>query len=298
MNRRALISCVVALGVTFTSGCMFTTQALSGLDRRYRNVDFHVVDAETAKPVSGAVLHVAYQGMGGLIPDDVQGRTNRDGRVKLRVDTNNFAILSVKADGYAEAPENPELFKKAGTHTVRVYRLPQPYHVLELPTSARGVFRIEVPIVFDEQRKLRRDWGGWKPGQRELVTPLDAGSTVRLRALPAMGGDIAEQASIRGARFADGSPVPLWYPASGTEPPASPARGDTRIEGMSPQPADMVGLWLIGRDYSSPGNHLSVLYAGPLSDAVTEQQRLREQWQPSPKRRQWLPDLPPRGAGR
>src|SRR5688572_25537903 len=131
MTHPALVACAVVLFVTFTSGC--------GIGRSYRTVDFHVVDAETEKSVAGAVLHVEYQGMAGMIPEDVAGRTNGDGRLKLRVDTGNFAIMSVKADGYAEGPENPELFKRAGAHTVRVYRLPQPYHVLELPAGARGV---------------------------------------------------------------------------------------------------------------------------------------------------------------
>src|SRR5688500_19332308 len=106
MNRRALISCVVSLAVTFTSGCMFTTQALSGVGRTYRTVDFHVIDAETNQPLASAVLHVEYQGMAGLIPRDVAGRTNRDGHVKLRVSRGDNAYLRVEADGYVRSEEH------------------------------------------------------------------------------------------------------------------------------------------------------------------------------------------------
>src|SRR5687768_1901678 len=250
MNRRALISCVVSLAVTFTSGCMFTTQALSGVGRTYRTVDFHVIDAETNQPLASAVLHVEYQGMAGLIPRDVAGRTNRDGHVKLRVSRGDNAYLRVEADGYVDTPENAQMFKPSAKQEIRVYRLPLPYHVLELPVGGRGEYRIVLASFVDADRKFPRDWNGWKPGQRELVTRLESGAAVHLRGLPKTGGRVPERASIRGARFADGTPLPLWYPADPFDRELSPAPGDTRMTGMSPRPGDTFALWLIGHDSS------------------------------------------------
>jgi hypothetical protein len=83
-----------------------------------------LLDAESDHPVPNATIGIAYQGMGGMIPENVSGATDLNGLLDLRVARDNFAYIGIEADGYLRDPTNPELLDPPDKIELRVYRLP------------------------------------------------------------------------------------------------------------------------------------------------------------------------------
>lgn len=102
--RRAPCQLAVTCALAACAGCSAVTLGPSIVARKLTTgstqVNFRVIDAISGRPIPGATVSVDYQGMRGMIPDDIRGVTDDDGRLALRVAIGNNAYTDVSAPGY------------------------------------------------------------------------------------------------------------------------------------------------------------------------------------------------------
>ena len=271
-----------------TAGCMGVLLAphaiVDPIVRFHNTVEFTVIDAETGRPLPGATVTVAYAGWGGMVPDPVAGVTDQTGRVALRVVKNENAGAGAAAAGYLPSIDGELGADPPPSLTLRAFREPPPFHVLEVPAQYRGELRFRVPPA-PLQRADPRDRPGWQPGQRAFVTRLVPGHVADMRRLPYMGTHVYDHEAIREARSEYGAPVPMWF---------------NRQFHSSPPPGDGVALWCLGF-YSHPievPGTLYVMYMGTLQEAAAAQAHLRKQWEATLHPGLYLLQPLPDGSGR
>ncbi len=249
--------------------------------RSHQKVVFLVLDAETTQPIPGATVTVGYAGWAGMVPGDVAGVTDTDGKVELRVVRDRAPGASVETSRYMPNPEGELGGRPPSQMVLRVFRLPRPYHVLEVPAGYRGIleFRI-VPLGWD--RDPPQEYPNWKPGQREFVTRLEPEQVATMQCLPEFGGQTYDFESILLARSADETPIPLWFPGGFRKP--LEGRQDVVPQVLK---EDTVALWHLG------SAEAIVMYMGTLRDAESAQNQLRKRWEGSLREGlYWLPPMP------
>jgi hypothetical protein len=258
----------------------------------YRDVRFHVVDAESNEPVPHATIAINYQGMGGMIPDDVSGTTDANGVLDMRIARGDFAYIEIAAPGYQKSPANPELFHPPAEKELRVYRLPLPYRVLVVPQGTRGL--MEVRMSLGESARTGSSGNPPPPGKRAVLTTLSTSSVVYAPTLPRLGEPFSDYERIFAAQFGDGREIPFWYPES--DSPSAPRDSeDRRMATTQPVAEDSFGLWFIGRVPLGWGASRMFFYAGTLKEAIAAQNRLKQEWKNDRIAREmsWAPALPP-----
>ena len=255
--------------VASMSGCMGVLLAPAAIEDRivrfHTTVEFTVVDAESGAPLPGATVTVGYAGWGGMVPGPVAGVTDAAGRVALRVVKDRNPGASASAAGYLPSVDGGLGRDPPAAMTLRAYRAPPPFHVLEVPKDFRGElrFRVLTPGLERDDPRARSDW---RPGQRAFVTRLVPGQVVDMHPLPQMGVPVYDIDAILEARDTEGKPVTMWmrHGFHGAPPPGS---GDA--------------LWYLGLgsyvDRAQMSNIL-VVYLGTLDEAEVAQERLRREW--------------------
>lgn len=256
------------------------------ITRSYKPVRVRVIDGETRQPLPHATVSIGYGGWGGMKPPHELFVTDTSGEAMIRIARDRAPGVRASAEGYqanayrdgpigADPPDELAIF---------LYRLPAPYHVLEFPPGARGVFRFGVTNPGRLREPPESD-AGWRPGQRAFVTRLESADIVHMKSLPAMGQQENDYDSIRAARFADGSSLPLWFRREFQLPPD----GET---GAAPTGDDALACWQIGVSGQI------VVYVGTRRDANSAQAALQREWEGSNLLRgYWLPPLPDSDEG-
>jgi hypothetical protein len=265
----------------FLPGCAFHT---------FKDVRFHLVDAESNQPVAGATLTINYQGMSGLIPNDIAGTTDQNGSVQLRVARDNFAYIQLGAPGYPQRPTDPALGELTDPIELRVYRLPLPYHVLVLPKETWGV--LELRMTNGEVARLGSSGKPPSDGQRAFLTTLSSSSVTYAAALPRMGEPFSDYERIFAAYLDDGRELALWCPAWTSSETALPE--DHRLKPSQHFTSGFVALWLIGEMPLGGGAARMFFYVGTLRESIAAQKQLASEWQNDARARQinWVPPLP------
>jgi uncharacterized membrane protein YgcG len=201
-NRLALARCLLCLTLMGTAACQSFYS--------YRPMTILARDAETGKPIPGAVVSISYPLVHpSQAPYDSVGATVADGLVHLRAAPTGPAGVQVETKAAGFMPETKVLaietvaaIKPAGwfedvkerrpSLTIDLYAEPRPAVELVLPASYRGVVKVEVKA--DSQMPL-------PPGQRTFTYAVPPTGTIELTG-PALLGRVA--AIDYRARCADG----------------------------------------------------------------------------------------------
>jgi hypothetical protein len=248
--------------------------------RWYDTVQFQVIDAETLQPISGATVTVSYGGWGGMKPEDVAGVTDSNGAVSLRIVRDRAPYATALADGYMPSPTRSGEVGPKPPESIQlcIYRLPAPYHILEVPANFHGALRFRL-LSPGLERPAPNERPGWRPGERGLVTRLEPDRAVDMHPLPEMGAHASDFDSILAARSAaDGEPVPLWLHSRFR---AAPPQQDPAPSTRPITPAgDTFAVWELGisSDPAYMSGTVIVVFVGSLTDAALAQQRLRQEW--------------------
>ncbi len=275
------VATIATCAIVFLSGCKLHT---------FKDVQFHLVDAESNQPIADATITINYQGMAGMIPNDVAGQTEANGLVRLRVARDDFAYILIDAPGFEQRPTDPAIGDFSGKRELPIYRLPLPYHVLLVASGTRGL--VELRITDGECARLGSSGKPPTNGQRAFQTTISTASVAYAPTLPRMGEPYSEYDRIFAANFDDGRNLPLWCPGITSSKVAVPE--DHRLKRTRQFSRDSFGLWLVARIPLGWGASRMLFYAGTLSEAATAQKRLAAEWQQDALAREvnWAPPLP------
>ena len=175
-SRRFLYS--AALCTAFLSGCQWL--------QSYRPVSVVAVDAETKKPIPGAVVRISYPVTPGYrSPSPASGETGADGAVRLRAAPIEDGLdVEANAPGYlleerslsGQVVQDPQ----PAPVVLEMYAAPRPTVELVLPLGFRGLVHVETRI---------RDDLPYPPGQRCFRYDVPASGVVQLTG-PALSGGV------------------------------------------------------------------------------------------------------------
>ena len=180
---------------------------------QYRPVAVQVRDAETKKPIPGAVVHISYPlTRPSYAPYDSTGPTGGDGIARLRAAPygDEGILIEAAAEGYlaenkhlsieavqAIAPAHffEDVNRRAANDVLELYAGPSPTVELVVPTGYRGIVKAEMLIQADAT---------CPPGQRTFSYEVPPSGVIQVVG-PSLLGRVGP--SDFRARYVDGTPL-------------------------------------------------------------------------------------------
>jgi hypothetical protein len=237
--KHSLANAVIVLLALVVSGCHV-----------YAPLNISVGDAETGKPIAGALVDASYffEPFG---PSNTTSATDERGKSTMPVPAGYSPMLHIRASGYWLPGSGHRNLPVEGCDCdtkrlqVWLYRVPVPSIELVIPNGYRGLIRLNLRPATDRIQD--------EPGKRHFVFHASSSGFVNVRAAPLLMDldfmGFAGKATDLIARYEDGTPIPksgFPYDAPATEDNQVALRWVGQQQADNSNPSDSGFLFAIG----------------------------------------------------